>query len=143
MKSDGRILIAGLCKGDLLVEKNTVSGSLIRAVTGLAAGATVQINTEQDESDAYGTIHFGNPDLEVQDSVTFDGCIRIFDEDESGNTGDYGNLSGEIVVNGCHGTQDEMIICVDGNAPASAFNVIQDGCGTVIPYPEYECTSCP
>jgi len=143
LDTDGRILIDGLCDGDILVEEGTAASSLIRAIVGLDDNGTIRLNTSQQQYDVYGTIHIGNPDLEVQDDIVFDGCIRIYDEDEQGNTGDYGNLYGSIVVNGCHDPANQLNICVDGGIDTEAENVIQTGCDPQIEEPWWLCTGCP
>jgi len=143
LDTDGRILIDGLCDGDILVEEGTAASSLIRAIVGLDDNGTIRLNTSQQQYDVYGTIHIGNPDLEVQDDIVFDGCIRIYDEDEQGNNGDYGNLYGSIVVNGCHDPANQLNICVDGGIDTEAENVFQTGCDPQIEEPWWLCTGCP
>ena len=65
-----------------------------------------------------------NPPTPLEE-VTFDGCIYVRDESGSGNDGD---LNGYITVVGCHATDDDLCICVDGSVGQGAITITQTGC---------------
>ncbi len=143
LANNGRLMIDGLCDAPVIVERGTGSGSLIQMILGMDENATLQINADEGEHDAAGYVVIGNPDLVQQDAITTEGCIRIYDEDDSGNTGDYGNLTGTITVNGCHGTTAKDNICIDGDFSSTSIIYIQTGCNPQVPSVEYTCTGCP
>ncbi|RJP42427.1 MAG: hypothetical protein C4547_00345 [Phycisphaerales bacterium] len=90
------------------------------------------------DHDAGGDIHVGPDDDTSTDPVVLDGCTRIHD-----NGGwpvpDRGDLNGDITVNGCHATADDLNICVDG-ALNGSIDINQSGCQNQVAYP---CTGCP
>ncbi len=134
----GRVLIGGLCDGVIDVAKNLNTGALIRAVEGLGEDGKVLINTSEGDNDAEGTIHFGNADLTIQDDVVYDGCVRVYDN----GSGYYGNLSGSLIVNGCHDPANTLNICIDGTYTGSSIQILESGCQYQIPTPKFACGGC-
>ena len=133
----GRILVFGETSGAIKVGKNTGTLTLIHAAGGLATGATIEINTTEGNFNAEGAIYVGagaacflNPP-----DVTFDGCIRIYNDSASGH---YGNLEGAIGISGCHNAGD-LNICVDGSDNGNV-NICQNGCTNQV---GWSCDTCP
>jgi len=140
MTSTGRILIDGECHGAIVVQEDTVANSLIRMISGLYSGGTIEVNASEDEHDANGIIQIGNPwSTGDPQQVTFDGCIRVYDEDPNGNTGEHGNLGGYIYVNGCHTTGHDLNICIDGDVTGGIV-ISQEGCQNQV---GHSCGICP
>ncbi|MCH8879295.1 MAG: hypothetical protein IID34_05365 [Planctomycetes bacterium] len=133
----GRILVTGESTGAIKVGKKTGSLTLIHLAGGLATGATIEINTTEGNFNAEGAIYVGagaacflNPP-----DVTFDGCIRIYNDSASGH---YGNLEGAIGISGCHNAGD-LNICVDGSDNGNV-NICQNGCTNQV---GWSCDTCP
>ncbi len=68
--------------------------------------------------------------------VIFDGCIRVMDEDGSGDDGD---LDGDIIVVGCHSTLADLNICIDG-ATNGNVTITQTDCANQV---IADCGTCP
>jgi len=111
--SDGRVLIDGLCDAAIEIEEKTHSNSLIRMTDGLDDNGTILINSSAGDLDAGGYIHVGPDDGTSTDPVVFDGCTRIYDDDGQ-PVPDHGDLNGDITLNGCHATADDLNIAVEG-----------------------------
>ncbi len=110
----GRIMVDGSCDGAIGIGEKTEPLSLIHCLGGLGLGSTIEVNTTEGNFNAGGTIHVG-PVFFIgppPPPITFDGCIRIYDEVGTGNGGD---LTGRITVVGCHATPHDLNICIDGN----------------------------
>lgn len=114
LESTGRILIDGLLRGNIVIDEETQSLTLIRLTEGIDSGYAVTINESRGNFNANGTIHVG-PVLYLGDTppdLTFDGGIMI--KDTTGGAG--GDLEGTIKVVGCHNTGDlDICICGDNN----------------------------
>ncbi len=133
----GRILVDGQSSGSIEVAKNTARASLIHVVGDLAAGATIEVNTIEGPVNAGGTIRVG-PVVYLccpPPPITFDGCIHIYDDAVIGTGGD---LTGEIVVAGCHDPGD-LNICIDGNDNGNV-TLAQSGCPNQV---DWSCQTCP
>lgn len=132
----GRILIDGVVEGDVRVIWGTDSLTLIHVIDGIRSSGTIEINALNSGFDANGDIYigpvvgFGMPD------VSFDGCIRVYDEYY---TGGWGDLNGDITVAGCHATSDDLNICVDGTINGD-ITIIQAGCTNSV---GWSCSGCP
>ena len=100
--------------GDIKIGEKTGSLTLIHLAGGLGSGSTVQINTTEGAYDAEGDIHVG-PTVyggSPPPAISFDGCIRIYDDGAGGGE----DLDGNITVVGCHDPDgEELIICIDGD----------------------------
>ena len=117
----GRITVSGESSGDIQVGENTGSNTLIHVVDGIGTGATVEVNTTRGAFDAAGDIMIGHPT--VITAIVFDGCIRIYDDGSGGD----GDLTGSIDVNGCHGDEEVLVICIDGDDNGNV-TLDQTGC---------------
>ena len=63
---------------------------------GLGEGGTIEINTSEGEFNAEGDIVIGSAVCsQSPPNITFDGCIRIYDDSVSA---DYGAVNGVIMV---------------------------------------------
>jgi len=134
LKETGSIIIEGLTKNSIVVDKDTEDLSLIHLKGGLSAAGFVLINDEEGAFDADGDIQVGKKD--DGSTVTFDGCIRVFDDSATGNDGD---LNGNITVKGCHATSDDLNICIDG-AINGTISILLTGCANTV---TYSCGTCP
>ncbi len=133
----GRIQVDGQCKGRIKVGERTDPLTLIDLSGGLYVGGKVEINTSEGTYNAEGNINVGPAaacSLSPPD-VTFDGCIRIYNDSASGN---YGNLEGAISISGCHNPGD-LNICVDGSDNGNV-NLCQTGCPNQV---GWSCSGCP
>ena len=75
------------------------------------------VNDTRGDHDVDGLIKVGlDP---VPASVTFDGLIRVKDNP----FGPGGDLWGSIIVVGCHGSTDDLDICIDGLTIGNEDNV--------------------
>ncbi|RJP39365.1 MAG: hypothetical protein C4547_03575 [Phycisphaerales bacterium] len=86
---------------------------------------------------AGGDIHVGPDDDTSTDPVVFDGCIRIYDNDGQ-PVPDHGDLDGDITVNGCYATADDLNITVDGDI-SGAITINQDTCQNQVTWTEGNC----
>lgn len=122
----GRILVTGESSGPIKVGKKTGQLTLIQVTGGLASGATIEINTTRGNFDAGGDIHIGGPLVPSLPAVTFDGCIRIYDDADIPPKG--GSLKGDLTVVGCHDPAgEELMICIDGLIKGGVY-LEQTGC---------------
>lgn len=108
----GGIQVAGTLHGRIEVEGGTLPGSFI-SLGGMADGSAINLNTVG--GDTAGSIFVGTI-APVLGDVEFDGCIRV-----------HGDLPGRIAVAGCHKTQDDLNICIDGTL-TGAVEIVQTGC---------------
>lgn len=118
----GRILVSGICDGDIDIGEQTDDLTLIHLLGGLGSGGSLEINASEGNFDANGNIHVGPTGFVIPD-ITFDGCIHIYDEL---GTGDGGNLIGTLTVQGCH--DDDLDICIDGLDTLPNVIIKQTGC---------------
>lgn len=127
---NGRILIDGTCEADITVTQGTNATSLIQIIERLDTDADIVINNGGGDNDANGDIFIGDPDeycLTCEPGpVYFGGGILVND----------GNLDGDITVVGCHATQADLEICVDGAINGSII-IFQPDCQYEVGY------SCP
>lgn len=131
-------MVRGNFDGDIEIGEGTSAQSQIKLPVSLDEDGTIQVNTSQGDFDAGGLIQIGVPPIpSAPRLVYFDGCIRIFDE---AGTGDGGDLTGSIVVYGCHVTGDDLNICIDGDDNGNV-SIIQTDCPTV--EVGYSCGGCP
>jgi hypothetical protein len=98
-------------------------------VEGLGANGCVTINSDELNNNANGTIYFGStshtPPL---DDVTFDGGVRVFDDSGDGSDGD---ITGYVIVTGCHATTADLDVCPDGAITGSVI-INQSGCTNTV-----------
>ncbi|MCZ6652853.1 MAG: hypothetical protein O7D91_07485 [Planctomycetota bacterium] len=132
----GRIMIAGESSGPIKVGKKTGSLTLIQVAGGLAAGATIEINTTQGPFNAVGDMHIGGT---TPAALPFDGCIRIYGQSLTGN---HGHLKGDLDIVMCHPNGHQLLICIDGD---DAGNVTLDQTGCIPANANWDCYSpgCP
>lgn len=122
----GRVLIDGTTDGVITIDESTGSTSLIHLLEGLDDNGTVTVNAGRGDFDAEGDILVGevSPSLPLP-SIIYDGCIEILDN----GAGSFGDLTGEIDVNGCHSTTDDLGITIEGSPPQlGAITINQTGC---------------
>lgn len=130
----GSIVVTGTIAGTVAIDEQTDANTLIQAVAGLTG--KILINDSQGNFDAGGSINIGPiVALFPMNDVTFDGCIRIFDN--GGLSG--GSLEGDITVTGCHATSDDLNICIDGSDNGNVF-IKQSGCTNQV---DWSCVGCP
>ncbi|MFQ5463936.1 MAG: hypothetical protein ACE5E5_15090 [Phycisphaerae bacterium] len=131
LQATGRIMVAGLLNGGIEIGDETVALSQITGTDGLGANGCIQINTNQGDFDASGTMHFGPATIPFPlNSITFDGGIKIWDQASAGNGGD---LDGTITVTGCHANACDLDVCIDG-ANNGTVTLNQGGCTNQIGY---------
>ena len=126
LSGSGRILVDGLCSGTIGIGGKTTSLTLIHLLAGLDTGGTIEINQAGGSVNADGDIHVGPTGGSVP-PITFDGCIRIYEDSQ----GIGGGLEGDITVQGCHATDDLLTICVDGTINGD-ITLIQTGCDPLV-----------
>jgi len=137
LNGTGRVLIDGLCDADVVVLNETVANSLIRMTEGLDDNDTILINSSAGDFDAGGDIHVGPDDGTSTDPVVFEGCTRIYDNNGQ-PVPDHGDLNGDITVNGCHATADDLKITVDGDINGS-ITINQPNCSNQVTHSEGDC----
>ena len=121
----GRILVDGLSPGNITIHKQTDSLTLIHLLEGIDVGGRIIINRDAENFNAGGVIHVGPESLIGSPGVTFDGLISILDEQGTGNGGD---LTGSIVVVGCHADSTDLEICIAGGDGGENVDIQQSGC---------------
>jgi cytoskeletal protein CcmA (bactofilin family) len=121
----GRILIDGYCDGEIDINDGTVALSQIHIKEGLYDDGTIEINHSGPYFNANGTIYIGEPKGPLG-NITFDGSILI-QNDEGPSGCDGGELNGDIIVRGCHATNDYLDICPCGGGTGHV-DIIQDDC---------------
>lgn len=131
LEGTGMILVDGLCDGEISIGESTSSLSQI-VLGGLGSNGSIVINADEDDHNAEGDITVGDGANIV---VAFDGCISILDN----GSGSYGDLDGDITVYGCHATDDDLNICVEGDTNGY-IRLYQSGCG---PQVGVTCGTCP
>ncbi len=134
----GRILVSGESSGAIKVGKKTGSLTLIQVAGGLATGATIEINTTRGNFSAGGDIHIGGPPSVPVPPVTFDSCIRIYDD--AGDPPNGGDLKNDLTVVGCHANNDVLNICIDGS-DGGYVTLLQTGCTPA--NATWSCSGCP
>lgn len=132
----GRVMVTGACDGAIAVAEQTDRLTLIHCLGGLGSGATIEVNTSKGKLDAGGTIHIGPVTYFSLPDITFDGCIRIYND----GVGSGGALTGAITVVGCHALPlEDLNICIDGNDNGNV-TIEQDGCSDPV---DWSCDTCP
>jgi hypothetical protein len=133
LKGTGRILIDGLCIGEITIGEETEQLSQIVIYGGLddfagppAKVGSITINNKGEDFDANGTIHIGLAVSSPPPAVVFDGQILIQKEDGGAGGGDLGDR-GRIEVVGCHATEDDLDICICGDVNGT-IDIEQSGC---------------
>lgn len=138
--TNGRILIDGLLYNAITIDKGTNANSLIQIIDGLHEFGSITINSSEGHHSAGGDIFIGDPDTYCLTcelvTVYFDGNICVKDHDPSGEDGD---LNGDITVVGCHVTDDDLEICIDG-AINGNITIEQTDCTEQV---ANSCTGCP
>ncbi len=84
-----------------------------------------------------GDIQVGPDDDTSTDPVVFDGCIKIRDNDDT-PVPDHGDLDGDITVNGCHATADNLNITVEG-ALNGSIDINQATCQNQVSWTSGSC----
>ncbi len=140
--ANGRILVDGVCNGDIRIDEGTDSTSLIQVIDGLATNGTIVVNFDEGDShDADGDIFIGNPEsdpVDPVDPVTYDGVINILN-----GTGGGGDFTGTITVIGCHDDTDLFEFCICGSDTGSTKTVYQTDCMNQVANPYFTCSSSP
>jgi hypothetical protein len=133
LKGSGRILIDGVCIGEITIGEQTEQLSQIVIYGGLddfagppAKVGSITINADGGDFDANGTIHIGPSWTLPPPDVVFDGRILIQKQEEGVGGGDLGNR-GRIEVFGCHATEDDLDICICGDVNGT-IDIEQTGC---------------
>lgn len=138
MTANAKIDIGGKLDGPLTMGQDTEDGSTIHA-DGLGRGGSIQIATSSPQTAipyrAHGNIVVGDPISMLLQPVEYDGCIRVFGT----AFGAGGDLEGDIEVNGCHATTDDLNICIDG-AIVGSITINQAGCPNQV---TWSCSGCP
>jgi len=127
--SRGRILIDGLCDGDVNVGGGTSSATLIHLLGGIGSDGVLEFNDDSaSSSDGPILVGTGKSTTPLPD-ITYDGTIRFLEDN-----------SGDITIRGCHDTTDDLDLCFCGSN-SGTVTIDQTGCTNQV---SYSCVSgCP
>ena len=104
LKTLGRILLYQYAEGDITVG-GMESNSLIYVYDGIEDDADILVALSQGDT-CEGDIIIGNDSPPT--GVVYDGSIKISDGISDGD------MSGDITINGCHATDDDLDLCICG-----------------------------
>ncbi len=139
LSSSGHILFGELMNGTLTIATSTVKYSLIHMEGGFDDEGVITINGSEGNYDAVGNIHVGPISYLCGEPcemppVTYDGCLQVLDN----GAGGYGDLRGDVTVVGCHRSNDDLGITIQGNDVFGSITIIQTDCANQVTW-----SSCP